>query len=121
MQASPYSQLARQFLELWQNQMSAVLNDREFIGSMVEMMQAMGMPDAAKTADHAEYAASPVRPAHTSNATIPPDALHERLDQFDYRLRMLEKRLAALESGAKPVAGKRAGGASRRGKRKGAR
>ena len=44
MQAPPYSQLARQFLELWQTQMSTVLNDREFIRSMVETVRAKRSP-----------------------------------------------------------------------------
>ncbi len=89
MHSSPYTPLARQFMELWQKQMASVLTDRDFVQSMMEMMQSMHTPDAA----HAH-----AKPQPAADTTISPDALHDRLAQCERRIQQLEKRLASLEA-----------------------
>ncbi|MBV8938953.1 MAG: hypothetical protein JO089_03840 [Alphaproteobacteria bacterium] len=92
MTQTSYRQLAQQYMELWQKQMSAVLTDREFIQSMLEMMQ------AASSGGSRAHDAGRRPSAHAADS---PGAANERLEQLDYRLRMLEQRIGALEESAR--------------------
>ena len=93
-----YQQLARQYLDLWQKQMSGVFRDKEFIQTMLEMMQ--GFPHGSEKS----YATASSRPARSA------DDGDGMLDELTFRLSMCERRLAALEGKrAKPVARVRPG------------
>jgi hypothetical protein len=87
MQPPPYQQLAKEFMDLWQKQVSTVVSDKQFIHAMLEMFQSMQMPEY----DRKSKASTTSKPADA------PDAGHELLAEFAFRLAMCEKRLAALE------------------------
>lgn len=84
-----YSHLAKDFLELWQKQMASVVSDKQFLHAMLEMIQTMQMPNAAKQPNATTT-------AHPADA---PRAQHDERAQLAYRLAMCERRLAALEKG----------------------
>lgn len=88
-----YQFMAKQFMDLWQQQMQAFLQDGEFVNTMLASLQQM-----------ANYGnISPNESAQSSaNATHASDALGQRTAEFDYRLRMVEERLARIESARKP-------------------
>src|SRR3954468_14706635 len=87
MQNSAYQQLAKDFMDLWQKQVSSVISDKQFIHAMLEMFQTMQMPghDGKPTT------------AKPSNAAPAPDADHGLLAELAFRLAVCEKRLTALE------------------------
>ncbi len=84
MTANQYQDMAREFLDLWQKQVTSVMGDKQFIHAMLEMLKNL----QAKTND--KSAAS-----HTSDAPAPE---HGLLAELTFRVAMCEKRLAALES-----------------------
>jgi hypothetical protein len=120
-------ELARRYLDLWQDQMTALAGDREFAESLQKLMTAMGTAgDAAgtaapefqrawmgvmtgqqpgqptkATADDGTPGRAPGAPA----AATAPDGGSADLDQLARRLAALEERIAALEAGAKPSRG----------------
>lgn len=83
----PYPQLAKEFMDLWQKQIASVVSDKQFIQSMLEMLESMKMPHVKPTA----------QPADTSDAPGSDAGLHA---QLAYRLAMCERRIAALEKAA---------------------
>src|SRR5688572_11312085 len=87
MQPPPYQQLAKEFMDLWQKQVSSVVSDKQFIHAMLEMFQTMQMPDYERKS----------KPSTASQPADAPDAGHELLAELAFRLAMCEKRLAALE------------------------
>ena len=100
MQSPAYQQLAKEFMDLWQKQISAVISDKQFIQAMLEMFQSVQSPGSnEKTSSSAS--------THTSNA---PDADHGVLAEFAFRLAMCEKRISTLEQQHKKSAVKRGSG-----------
>lgn len=90
MNENPYQDVAKDFLNLWQKQMTSVMGDKQFIHAMLELFQNMQtQPNAKQNAKS--------NPA-TPNPTDAPAAEHGLLDQLTFRLAMCEKRLAALEA-----------------------
>lgn len=103
MPENPYQDVAKEFVNLWQKQMSSVMGDKQFIHAMLELFQNMQVKPNAK----ANTAAS--NPADASAAE------HGSLTELAFRLAMCEKRLTALESTAK------SGGSAAKGTAKGSR
>ncbi len=81
-------------MDLWQKQVSAAVGDKQFIQTMLQMFQTMQAPN---------YDRKPSS-ATASNTANAPDAGHELLAEFAYRLSMCEKRIASLEQ---QIAGKK--------------
>ncbi len=74
-------------MDLWQKQVSSVVSDKQFIQSMLELFQSMQMPGYDGKSNTSA----------TSKPVNAPDAGHELLAEFAYRLAMCEKRIAGLE------------------------
>src|SRR5476649_1192049 len=108
MQNNPYQHIAKEFMDLWQKQISSVISDKQFIQAMLEMFQTAQNPAHDRTRTAAD-------PAHPADAA---DADHGLLAELAFRLAMCEKRLAALEGqGKKPKATKRAARGSKKPRR----
>lgn len=89
MQNNAYQQLAKEFMDLWQKQISSVVSDKQFIQAMLEMFQNMQNPGN----DRKSSGTNASDPAHSA------DADHGMLAELAFRIASLEKRVAALESG----------------------
>ena len=87
---TPYQKLAKDFMDLWQKQVSTVISDKQFIHAMLEMFQSMQAPGTYGTAKP-----SASDPAHAAHAD------HGMLAELAFRLTMCEQRLSALEQSAK--------------------
>ena len=87
MQNTPYQHMAKEFLDLWQKQVSAVVSDKQFIQSMLEMFQNIQKPGSNERACNPD----------TANPANAPDANHGMLAELAFRLAMCEKRIATLE------------------------
>src|SRR4051812_5381531 len=92
MENQGYQHLAKEFMDLWQKQVSSVISDKQFIQAMLEMFQSTYMPGHHDR----QRPASAADPAHASDAD--PGLLAE----LAFRLAMCEKRLAALEQQREP-------------------
>jgi hypothetical protein len=103
MPENPYQDIAKEFVNLWQKQMSSVMGDKQFIHAMLELFQNMQVKPNAK----ANTAAS--------NPSDAPVAEHRVITELAFRLAMCEKRLAALESKLE-VGGNAAKGTAKRSK-----
>lgn len=86
---NPYQDVAKEFVNLWQKQMSSVMGDKQFIHAMLELFQNMQVKPNAKATTAA------------SNPADAPAAEHGTLTELAFRVAMCEKRLAALESASK--------------------
>ena len=89
---TPYQQMAKEFMDLWQKQIASVVSDKQFIGAMLDML---------KTANPKFYDSTKHSSAHSADAS---DADGRSLAELAFRVAMCEKRLAALESGRKSSA-----------------
>jgi 16S rRNA G527 N7-methylase RsmG len=124
-------ELARRYLDLWQDQMTALAGDREFTEALQQLMTTMGMAGEMATAaapqfqrawwgmmtgqqpsqqteasaDDGTGGRAPGAPA----AAAAPDGGGLDLDQLARRLATLEQRIAALEAGVKRGRGGAAG------------
>jgi len=94
-QSNNYQDMAREFLDVWQKQITSVVGDKQFIQAFLEMFQNMQKQNQ-------NYAANAANPSHSSTAS---NAGGDMLAQLAFRLAMCEKRLAALE-GKKTAAAK---------------
>ena len=86
MTANPYQDIAKEFLDLWQKQVTSAMGDKQFIHAMLELLQNMQSKPNAKSTATASY------------PTNAPAAEHELLAELTFRLAMCEKRIAALEA-----------------------
>src|SRR5579884_2702511 len=102
-QGSAYQHLAKEFMDLWQKQISAVISDKQFIQAMLELFQSIQAP-----ASHENTA-----PASSRSADAP-DAGNGVLAELAFRVAMCEKRLAVLEQKRKSPVRQRAGTAKPR-------
>lgn len=81
---NPYQHMAKQFVDMWQKQLSDMLVDENFVASMVDMMhQSGGFPNA--------------NAAPFANAPVSPDAANPAVGQLERRLASAEGRIAELE------------------------
>lgn len=101
MSTPDYTTLARQFMDMWQQQMHQAMTEPGFVNAMMDGM------NGAKKKDSREQAATQDRqPAPASESS------DEQLDELTRRIRTLEKRVAELEreraqnAAAKPAAKK---------------
>jgi len=120
-------QLARRYLDLWQDQMTALAGDQEFAEALQQLMTTMGLAGEMATAaapqfQHAGGGLMTGRqPGHQPGqqteasaddgtggrapgapaTAAAPDGGGLDLDQLARRLAALEERIAALEAGAK--------------------
>jgi len=121
-------ELARRYLDLWQDQMSALAADQDFARAVQQVMTGMGLTGGATPAAWAGWMAG-MQPALQGDASADargrkaaqtgradqPDAAPGAsapgaapggggadLDKLARRLAALEERIAALEGGAKP-------------------
>lgn len=98
MTASPYQDIAKEFLDLWQKQMTSVMGDKQFIHAMLELFKNMQTTTNVKPNAKSNPAAA--------NPADAPAAEHGLLAEFAFRLAMCEKRLTAIEAkkpSAKPA------------------
>ncbi len=124
-------ELARRYLDLWQDQMTALAGDREFAEALQRLMTTMGVAGGVAggaapefwrawpammtgrqpgqqteaSTDDGTGGRAPGAPA----AAAAPDGGGVDLDQFARRLAALEERIAALEAGVKRGRGGAAG------------
>jgi hypothetical protein len=124
-------ELARRYLDLWQDQMTALAGDREFAEALQQLMTMMSAPGGAagdagpefwrawpammtgqqpgqQTEAFADDGTGGRAPGAPAAATAPDDGGID-LDHFTRRLAALEGRIAALEAGAKRGRGGAAG------------
>ena len=104
-------------MDIWQEQLATVITDKEFVKSMLEMMQSMpkGFGETEETYGTTETYAKTRNPASKRAAfSAEPDG--DALHVLEQRLAAIEKRLAALEGDA-PA---RAGGARKSSAKRGA-
>jgi hypothetical protein len=91
--------LAKRFMDLWQEQMTALAGDSELADNVARFLKALppGMPFWPGFRDPGQGAAAD-RPA----AAAPPSGERRRdLEQLASRLRAVEERLARLEAGTR--------------------
>jgi hypothetical protein len=81
--APPYNDIAKEFLDIWQKQITSVVGDKQFIQATLEMFQQMQKKNHANTT--------------ASNTAATSDTRDDMLAQLAFRLAMCEKRIAALE------------------------
>jgi hypothetical protein len=116
-------ELARRYLDLWQDQMTALAGDPDFAEALQQLMTAMSIPGGApgpavpefwrawpammtgqqpgqQTEVSADDGTGGVAPGSPAAATAP-DGGGPDLDFLTRRLATLEDRIAALEAGAK--------------------
>lgn len=86
MTANPYQDIAKEFLDLWQKQITSAMGDKQFIHAMLELLQNMQAKPNAKPTNTTP---------HPANA---PAAEHELFAELTFRLAMCEKRITALEA-----------------------
>ena len=120
-------ELARRYLDLWQDQMTALAGDPEFAEALQQLMTAMSVPGSAApeflrawpammtgqqpgqlTKDLADDGTGGRAPGAPAAATASDDGGLD-LDHVTRRLAALEERIAALEAGAKRGRGGTAG------------
>jgi hypothetical protein len=92
-----FTQLTATFLDLWQKQLVATFNDPGIVGAMLENVCAHA--NTAQTGAGYETV-SGKKSARTAAASVPQHG-NDELRQLKSRVAALEKRIAALESGAK--------------------
>ncbi len=91
MNASPYPDLAKEMLDLWQKQMASMMGDKKFIEAMLGLFKNMQNPNDAQ-------------PNASSHSANPSDHQRDELASLAFRLAMCERRIIALEG---QVAGKK--------------
>lgn len=86
---NPYQLMAKQFVDMWQKQLSDMLVDENFVANVIDMMhQSGGFPHAGQASQHAASAA---------NTALSPDAANALVGQLERRLASAEGRIAELE------------------------
>jgi chaperonin cofactor prefoldin len=95
MQNNPYQNMAKEFMDLWQKQISAVISDKQFIQAMLEMFQTSQNPQSNEAQRPSSHAANT---AHADHGVVA---------ELAFRLAMCEKRIATLEHQAKKSPAKR--------------
>jgi chaperonin cofactor prefoldin len=100
---NPYQHMAKEFMDLWQKQISTVISDKQFIQAMLEMFQT----SQNSQGNEAQRTAS----SHAANTAA---ADHGVVAELAFRLAMCEKRIATLEHQAKKSPAKRKPAAAKR-------
>jgi hypothetical protein len=104
MTANQYQDIAKEFLDLWQKQVTSVIGNKQFIQSMLDLLQNMQAKPDAKP--------DPAAP----HPSVTPASEPGLLAELAFRVAMCESRLATLE-GKKPGAGRAAKSNQTRGKK----
>jgi hypothetical protein len=94
--------LARRYVDLWQDQLTAMAADPALAESTARLLAALvpaGWPPQPRSQDDDAGISSAPRSATAGAASGQRD---RRLDEFAGRLAAIEKRLAALEAGIRP-------------------
>ncbi len=92
---NPYQNMAKQFVDMWQDQMRGMMRDERFITAMLDTMGNVAQPGGG-FGDFMSPAADNV--PDPSDAAASPDAGYSRLDELTRRIERLESRVNALES-----------------------
>lgn len=95
MNQNPYQDIAKEFMDVWQKQITSTIGDKQFIQATLEMFQ--NMQNNVQKQSHANQSSTT-----TSHSSPTPDPRDDLLSQLAFRLAMCEKRLAAIE-GKKPA------------------
>jgi hypothetical protein len=105
--------LARRYIDLWQDQLTAMAADPALAESTARLLQALvpvGWPPQQRPQDNdASIFSAPSAAAPGFSKTGPkaagaaPGQRDRRVDELTRRLAALEKRLAALEAGIRPA------------------
>jgi hypothetical protein len=99
--------LARRYVDLWQDQLTAMAADPALAESTARLLQALvpvGWPPQQRPQDNDAGIFSAPRSSATGSAAAgaAPGQRDRRVDELTRRLAALEKRLAALEAGIRP-------------------
>ena len=89
MAQNDYQKMASTFLDMWQQQLTRTMNDRDMVKSMMQAMQQMQQPGASAFKDPYES-----QHRHTAPAS---GAYDDELVELAERLADCEQRIAALE------------------------
>ena len=103
MQSNPYQHMAKEFMDLWQKQISAVISDKQFIQAMLELFQQAQNPSKNEQ-----------QHPNTSHASHTAAADTGLVAELAFRLAMCEKRIVALERSLKKSPAKRNAQANRK-------
>ncbi len=82
---SPYQQMARQFVDMWQEQSQAMMQDERFLDTMLEMFRSMPQPGASGDA------------AASADAAAASGDGGDGMERLARRVELLERRIAELE------------------------
>lgn len=96
--------LAKRYLDLWQDHLNAVAQDKDTAETLARTMALMSsgaqaFADSAKGASPRDDTVEPDTEPGPAPATHAPGSADPRLDEFARRLTAIEERLAKLESG----------------------
>jgi TolA-binding protein len=83
---TPYQHMAKQFVDMWQKQLSDMLVDENFVANLIDMMHQQGVQP------HAQPASS-----SPANSAVSPDATNAVVGQLERRIASAEGRIAELE------------------------
>ncbi|MEZ5690523.1 MAG: hypothetical protein R3D71_02525 [Rickettsiales bacterium] len=91
MDSNKYNDVAKEFMELWQKQMTSVMGDKQFIHAMLDFFHNLQTTAESQTQKNNDN-----KSTDTSDTS---DAQRRVLDELTFRLAMCEKRLSDLEKG----------------------
>jgi hypothetical protein len=95
--------VARDWITLWQSELSALAADRELHEALQRLAAIWGRAGqamiAAGPADGPAGGAGPAAPARPAAAAAAPDARDAELERLRHRVEQLERRIAELERG----------------------
>lgn len=92
-----YQQLAKQFMDLWQEHMAMVMTDKDFMRSFLELMKNMPLPSQSQHGMNSGYG---YPPTHNANAQGSPESAGgsaAAMQSYDLALAACQQRLAACE------------------------
>ena len=118
-----YQEIAKRFWDLWQDQVAHMMNDKEFVRTMLEMMQSSPLHATPESYAKTGFSSAPRSPAASESGHDAVDLLSRRLEDVENRLRALESAIIGLVGRApsptsKPVVTPRARRTTRKSSRK---
>lgn len=113
-QNTQYHNMAKQFLDMWQEQGRGMMNDDRFLSAMLDTLQNMqpnfenfsGNSYGTRSSKNQPFTASPFDSASAASDVSGDELaeLHSRLGECEDRIAKLEAALRAKKRAAKPVA-----------------
>ena len=103
----PYQYLAKQFLDMWQEQLATMMTDKEFIAATLEMLQNMPTSFNDGAGIYSAQGNEKKRKTTTEGASVPPGAGELAMAVLQQRVEACERRIAALEYAAAAARPKR--------------